>query len=101
MKECGAVPADTEGFVDIARSARGCEGLALLMEREDGAVKLSLRSRGRMNVNRVAVAFGGGGHVLAAGATAPGPFAEAAERVLAELRGELRRVEEGGAERAS
>jgi phosphoesterase RecJ-like protein len=89
VRECGAVPADTEGFVDIARSAKDCEGLALLLERDDGQVKVSLRSRGRMNVNRVATALGGGGHVLASGATLPGPLSEAVERVLAGLRGEL------------
>jgi bifunctional oligoribonuclease and PAP phosphatase NrnA len=89
VRECGAVPADTEGFVDIARSASRCEGLALLMEHEDGRIKLSLRSRGRMNVNRVAADFGGGGHVLASGATLPGPLDRAVEAVLAGLRREL------------
>jgi phosphoesterase RecJ-like protein len=89
VRTCGAVPADTEGFVDIARSASGCEGLALLMEHEDGRIKVSLRSRGRMNVNKVAADFGGGGHVLASGATLAGPLDQAVEAVLAGLRREL------------
>ena len=92
MTRYGALSSDTEGFVDIARSVKGCEGVALLMERDDGAVKLSLRSRGRMNVNRVAVSFGGGGHVLASGATIPGPIGDATDRVLEALRGELARA---------
>ena len=89
METWGALSSDTEGFVDIARTVRECEGLALLMERGDGQVKLSLRSRGRVNVNRVAAAFGGGGHVLASGATLPGPLDAAAGRVLDALRAEL------------
>ena len=92
LKETGAVPADTEGFVDVARSAMGCESVALFLEREDGRVKLSLRSRGRMNVNRVAALFGGGGHVLASGATHPGPLARAVDEVTRALREELDRV---------
>jgi len=89
VRACGAVPADTEGFVDIARSARDCEGLALLMEHEDGRIKVSLRSRGRMNVNRVAADLGGGGHPLASGATVAGPLDAAVDKVLAGLRREL------------
>jgi len=70
----------------------GCESVALFLEREDGRVKLSLRSRGRMNVNRVAALFGGGGHVLASGATHPGPLARAVDEVTRALREELDRV---------
>ncbi len=89
VRGCEAVPADTEGFVDIARSAKDCEGLALLMEHEDGRIKVSLRSRGRLNVNRVAAALGGGGHALASGATVPGPLEDAVAAVLEGLRREL------------
>ena len=85
----GAVPADTEGFVDVARTVRGSEAVALLFERADGMIKTSLRSRGRMNVNRVAASFGGGGHRLASGATLPGPLSEASAKLLAALREEL------------
>lgn len=94
LREAGAMASDTEGFVDIARSVKGCEGVALLMERDDGQIKLSLRSRGRINVNRVAVSFGGGGHVFASGATLPGPLEDATSRVLEALRGELARLDE-------
>ena len=89
MEETGAVPSDTEGFVDIARSVKQCEGVALLVERGDGRVKVSLRSRGRLNVNRVASAFGGGGHVLASGAILPGPLEDAARQLLDVMRREL------------
>ena len=89
VQRTGAVPSDTDGFVDVARTTKGAEGIALLMERADGKVKVSLRSRGRINVNRVATAFDGGGHVLASGATLSGPIETAVERVLEGLRGEI------------
>jgi phosphoesterase RecJ-like protein len=88
-EEVGASPSDTEGFVDVARTVGGTEAVALLFERRDGMIKLSLRSRGRMNVNRVAAAFGGGGHRLASGATLPGPLPEASAKLLEALRKEL------------
>jgi phosphoesterase RecJ-like protein len=95
MEETGALPSDTEGFVDIARTAKGSEGIALLMERKDGSVKVSLRSRGRMNVNRVAAAMNGGGHRLASGASVAGPLEAAVARVHAGLRQELVRSAAG------
>ena len=91
VQRTGAVPADTEGFVDVARSVEGCEGVALLMEREDGRIKTSLRSKGRISVNRVARQFGGGGHELASGATLDGPLERAASRILDAMRAEIAR----------
>ncbi len=93
VARCGAHPSDTEGFVDIARTVQGCEGVALLMEREDGAVKTSLRSKGRISVNRVATTFGGGGHELASGATLEGPLEDAIEALLQAFRVEIARID--------
>jgi phosphoesterase RecJ-like protein len=93
MEETGALASDTEGFVDVARTVKGSEGIALLMERDDGVVKVSLRSRGRMNVNRVASAFGGGGHRLASGASLSGPLDAACDRIRQGLREELARID--------
>jgi phosphoesterase RecJ-like protein len=97
IEETGTIPSDTEGFVDIARTVSTCEAVALVTERKDGMIKTSLRSRGTMNVNRVATAFGGGGHVLASGATLPGPLESAVDNLLAALRQELARTGAGEA----
>ena len=99
LEETGALASDTEGFVDVARTVAGCEGVALLMGRPDGQVKVSLRSRGRMNVNRVASSFGGGGHVLASGATLPGPLDVATARLLESLEEELNRVQHSASDK--
>ena len=50
---------------------------AVLMEVEDGSVKVGLRCRPPYDVSEVAVELGGGGHPLASGCTLPGPLAEA------------------------
>jgi len=67
MKRAGATAADTEGLVDYPRTIAGVEGVALLREREDGKTKVSLRSRGEADVEKVARRYGGGGHKNAAG----------------------------------
>lgn len=72
---------DTEGIVDHLRAIRGARVAALLSEQEDGTVRVSLRSRGRVNVARVAAAFGGGGHPGAAGCILRGPMRSAIEAV--------------------
>lgn len=73
---------DLEGFVNYARSIEGVEVAALFVELEGGRTKVSLRSRGKVNVARIAAAFGGGGHERAAGCLIEAPLEPAMERVL-------------------
>lgn len=79
----GSVPADTEDFVQHTRGVEGAEVGILLIEQIDGSVKVSFRSREKVNVAAVAATFGGGGHARASGATIPGPIAAAREAALA------------------
>ena len=58
----------TEGFVNYARSVEGVEVAILLKAIGPDTVRVSLRSH-RADVSRVALAFGGGGHIRAAGCT--------------------------------
>mgnify|MGYP000094194201 CR=1 FL=1 len=58
---------ETEGFVEIPLQIPEVRISILLKELEDGRTKVSLRSKGRVNVNRIAQRFGGGGHRNAAG----------------------------------
>lgn len=81
MEALGAVHADLEGLVNQPLEVAGVEVSALLEELEDGRIKVSLRSRERVNVQAVASGFGGGGHVLAAGLRLPGPLASACSQL--------------------
>ena len=63
----GATIPDMEGIVDYARSLATVEIALFAMELEDG-IRISLRSK-KVDVARVAMAFGGGGHKVAAGFT--------------------------------
>ncbi|ADV68234.1 DHH family phosphoesterase [Deinococcus maricopensis] len=88
LARAGAAWEDVESMVGLIRSAEGTELAALFKDYGD-RVKLSLRSRGRVSAQRIAVACGGGGHVAAAGATVNAPFAEAYARFEQEARGAL------------
>jgi phosphoesterase RecJ-like protein len=84
--ETGATPEDTEGLVEEALTVRGVEIAALFELKPTGALKVSLRSKGRFNVCTLAQSFGGGGHAGAAGINfdSDGPAHRAA--VLEKLR---------------
>jgi phosphoesterase RecJ-like protein len=86
LADAGALPEHTEGFVDLPRSIRGVEISILYAELSDGCFKLSLRSKGKVNVERVARAFGGGGHTNAAGCRAEGELPDIRRRVIEAIR---------------
>jgi bifunctional oligoribonuclease and PAP phosphatase NrnA len=59
---------------------------AVLVEKDDGRVEISLRAKRGFNVSKAAVALGGGGHALAAGTTIDGPLDAATKQVLQALK---------------
>ncbi len=81
----GAAAGDAEGLIDVPRSIAGVEAVALVRRRDDGTHKVSLRSRGEVDVERIARHHGGGGHKNAAGFTVEGDTDSVREGVVAEL----------------
>lgn len=69
IEAAGATVPDMEGIVDYARSLVTVEVAVFAMESEQG-IRISLRSK-KVDVSKVALAFGGGGHKVAAGFTFP------------------------------
>jgi phosphoesterase RecJ-like protein len=83
----GLVPetfVEGEDLVNYPRSIDSVRVACLLRERE-GRVKVSLRGKGDVDVNRIAARFGGGGHRNAAGCTVAGPLDGATKDVLAAI----------------
>ena len=89
-RRLGATGEDFDGLIEHARSIENTEVAALFRETGDGKTKVSLRSNGHADVNRIARHFGGGGHVKAAGATIEGPAERVASQVVAAIRSALR-----------
>jgi phosphoesterase RecJ-like protein len=86
MDRTGATEEDCEGIVNYAIGIRGIEVAVFLRELRDHHVRLSLRSKGRVNVATIAERFGGGGHENASGCTLDGPLPAARESILQYLR---------------
>jgi phosphoesterase RecJ-like protein len=85
-KVSGAVDGDNNGFVNIPLAAR--EVLAVVYMREVGPdeYRVSLRSKGNINVARIAETFGGGGHKNAAGCRATGSWDESEAQLVDAVR---------------
>jgi len=89
MTRTCAAEEDCEGIVNYAISIAGIEAAAFLRELPEQRIRLSLRSKGKVNVAAIAENLGGGGHENAAGCTLEGPLSRALEEILAQLRPSL------------
>jgi phosphoesterase RecJ-like protein len=89
MREEGAKQEHTEGFVDMIRSIEGVDVAIFCYEMPDGQYKISLRSKGAVNIERVARVFGGGGHLNAAACRASGDFGEIKKQLLESVRASM------------
>jgi len=86
MERCEAKEEDCEGLVNYCLSIGGVEAAAFLRELPDGRYRVSLRSKGKIDVARVAECFGGGGHECASGCSLDGPLADAVRQIIFQLR---------------
>src|SRR3974390_1794718 len=86
MELCDSQEEDCEGLVNYALAIEGVEVALFFREQVDGRFRVSLRSKGAVNVAKVAEAFGGGGHSCASGCAIEGPLSVATERMIAQLR---------------
>ncbi len=87
FEEAGIDDAGAAGIVTMPSSIEGVEVGIYIREREKGSYKVSLRSPKTVDVSRIAVALGGGGHVRASGYSVTGKsLPEMLDDVLAEIK---------------
>jgi len=86
MEKVQAKEEDCEGLVNYALAIQDVQVAVFFRELPDGRYRVSLRSKGELNVAAVAESFGGGGHQCASGCSLDGPLSAAVERILAALR---------------
>jgi phosphoesterase RecJ-like protein len=85
LEATGARFEDAEGFINIPMRTREIAVSILVKETPEGKVRCSLRSKGTVNVSKVAQTFGGGGHVSAAGFRSDKNIDETLAEVVAEV----------------
>ncbi len=76
---------DTDNFVNFVRSAKGVEVAILLRQTGSAQYKISMRSKGRVDLSGLAQSFGGGGHKNAAGGILDGTLDEVKKRVIGDV----------------
>ncbi len=86
----GAEYDDMDGFVDLPLKLKGVEVSGLMYENREGLLKVSLRSRERVNVNAVCRLHGGGGHRLASGCKLEGSLVQGLELLEREVATQIR-----------
>jgi bifunctional oligoribonuclease and PAP phosphatase NrnA len=87
MDTIGAGAEDCEGVVNYLISINGVESAVFLRELPSASqFRLSIRSKGKIDVAQIAENLGGGGHRSASGCTLDGPLEVATERILTQLR---------------
>src|SRR5918999_4427230 len=92
QQQAGASDEDGDGFVNYPLTVGEVEAVAMLKECEPGIYRTSLRSKGDVNVAKVAEKFGGGGHRNAAGCTLKGSWEEAETTIVALLQDAVKRA---------
>ena len=86
LRKEGALPEHTEGFVDIVRSIQGVEIAVCYYEVSRNRFKISLRSKGKVDVEKIAGKLGGGGHVNASACRVEGSIKTVKGKVLRAIR---------------
>lgn len=85
FRQNNATAEDTEHFVNFVRSVKGVEVAVLFRQTAETQFKISLRSKGRVDLSHVAAGLGGGGHRNAAGSTLNGRFEEVKKKVIGDV----------------
>lgn len=86
LGDCRGKMEDTEGIVEVIRSIKGVEVAILLKEIRPSEVKVSMRSKHRVDVATIGEKYQGGGHVRAAGCTLHEPVERVREIMMEELK---------------
>lgn len=89
IKRTGSNYSDTEGFIDFLKNLKDTRIAFFLTEEKNGDVRVSLRSKGKDDISRVAAYFGGGGHMKAAGCMIHGNLEQAEKLILERIKYEF------------
>lgn len=84
-----ATTSDLDGIIDQLRVTKGTEVAIFVYETDFREFKVSMRSNGEVNVSKIAVFFGGGGHVKAAGCSMSGSLHDVINNLTPHIEAQL------------
>lgn len=88
----GAASPDLDGIIDQLRVTKGTEVAIFIYETKPQEFKVSMRSNGEVNVSKIAVYFGGGGHIKAAGCTMHGSVHDVINNLTPHIEAQLKEL---------
>ena len=86
MENSGASEEDSDNIINYPLTVGDVEAVAFFRELPNSTYRISLRSKNRVNVARVAEEFGGGGHTNAAGFTIQADYEQLSREVIEKLK---------------
>lgn len=89
FEELGCQDGDQENIVNYGRNIKGVE-VSIFVREKDGGYKVSLRANEYIDVSRIATKYGGGGHVRAAGFTTEMSFEQLKEKIVEDVKEQLK-----------
>jgi phosphoesterase RecJ-like protein len=87
-----ASPTDLDGVIDQLRVTKGVEVAIFIYELATQEYKVSLRSNGDVDVSKIAIYFGGGGHIKAAGCTMRGSLHDVINNLIPHVETQLNTI---------
>jgi phosphoesterase RecJ-like protein len=73
-REAGGTYEDTEGIINLPLTVKEIQAVVFFKQGEGDQYRVSMRSKGDIDIGAIAKEFGGGGHKNAAGCTVAGPI---------------------------
>lgn len=87
---------DTQSFLNLLLLLKDAEVVCFFREEDDHSIRVSIKSKGRVIINKIAMEFGGGGHEFAAGVAIRQPMDKAVQAVISKLDAQVQQVEKFG-----
>jgi len=84
-KKHGASADDTQSFLNLLLLLKDAEIVCFFREEDEGQIRASIKSKGQIVINKLAMEFGGGGHEFAAGVALSGPLEKASDTIVKRL----------------
>ncbi len=81
-RAAGGTYEDTEGLINLPLTVKEIQAVVFFKQNEGENYRVSMRSKGDIDISSIAKQFGGGGHKLASGAVVEAPLAEVRQLVL-------------------
>jgi bifunctional oligoribonuclease and PAP phosphatase NrnA len=84
-RAAGGTYEDTEGLVNLPLTVKEIEAVVFFKQEKGDEYRVSLRSKGDVDINAIAKEYGGGGHKNASGCTVSGPIEELQKALVARI----------------